>query len=673
VTAHQSRWRPTLRASLFALAVACTLPIVLVSAGLVYHFTVREFARSERALADRTALLLNAVEQRVQNITEDLQILAESPALKAGDFVTFRTHMIEANRIFGGYGTVLVDRTGQLLISTRRAPGEALPRRTNLETQNRVFETGKPQVSGLIGSVATQDLIASVEVPVRIGSEVQYALATGLRPEILADVMDKLVPQGWIGSIADNTGRLIARVPDIGVVGQTIIPTLLRQVGQPGGKWIETQSREGVAQYTSFVRSEALGWTAFMSLPRELVVGDIRTDAAVLGGFVILALMASLLLARQFSLWILHSLQALEKDVAELGQRGTVTLAEPTGLEEVYRMRGVLERVGGNILSATRRVEHERTLLRSTVEAMPIGVVILAPDGTVLLVNQQAMDFWANDKLEEFADFKNVKRLKLDGTPYPVTDWPLARALRTGEITHNEEVLHRRSNGTDIRICINAAPVRDREYNIVAAVATFHDVTELRDALRQQSILIDEVNHRVKNTMATVQSMALLTRSGASSIDDYVTRFEKRLLALSRAYNLMTANNWQGADLRDIVATTVAPYNTGNQVTVQGPSIKLPSNHTLALAAALQELVTNAAKYGSLSTPAGKLHIRWETKGDRLVLDWQESSGPAVSPPTRRGFGTKLIQEVLTRETDWTANMEYLPAGLSCRLSIALR
>jgi two-component sensor histidine kinase len=336
-------------------------------------------------------------------------------------------------------------------------------------------------------------------------------------------------------------------------------------------------------------------------------------------------------------------------------------------------MRGVLERVGGNILSATRRVEHERTLLRSTVEAMPIGVVILAPDGTVLLVNQQAMDFWANDKLEGFKDFTKVKRLKLDGTPYPVTDWPLARALRTGEITHNEEVLHRRSNRTDIRICINAAPVRDREHNIVAAVATFHDVTELRDALRQQSILIDEVNHRVKNTMATVQSMALLTRSGATSIDDYVIRFEKRLLALSRAYNLMTANNWQGADLCEIVATTVAPYNTGNQVTVQGPSFKLPSNHTLALAAALQELVTNAAKYGSLSTQAGKLHIRWETQADRLVLNWQESSGPTVSPPTRRGFGTKLIQEVLARETDWTVEMEYLPGGLVCRLSIALR
>jgi len=666
-------WRPTLKVFLFALALACTLPISIVSAGLVYYFTVREFAQAERALADRAALLLNAVELKIQNITEDLLVLAQSPALKADDFDTFRAHMIDANRIYSGYGTVLVDRSGQLLISTRRAPGEPLPRRTNLETQNRVFQTGKPHVSNLIGSVATQDLIASVEVPVRIGGEVKYVLATGLPPEHFADVMDKLVPHGWIGSVADNAGRLITRVPDIGVVGQTIIPALLRQVGLPAGKWMETQSREGVRQYTSFVRSEALGWTAFVSLPRESVVGVIRTSAATLAGLVIVALFASLLLARQFSLWMLRSLQALENDVTELGQRGTITRKENRGLEEVHRMRGVLEQVGGDILSATRRVELERTLLRSTVEAMPIGVVILAPDGTVVLVNRQAMEFWANDELKNIADFKKIKRFRLDGSPYPVAEWPLARALRTGDTTHNEEVLHRRPNGTEMRICINAAPVRDSNNNIIAAVATFHNVTELRDALRQQNILIDEVNHRVKNTMATVQSMALLTRSGATSVDDYVTRFEKRLLALSRAYNLMTANNWQGADLRDIVATTVAPYDAGQRITAEGPSIKLPSGHTLALAAALQELITNAVKYGSLSVQTGQLLITWKTQDGRLVLNWRESSGPIVSPPTRRGFGSKLIQEVLARETDWAVEMMYLPDGLRCDLSLKLR
>ena len=242
------------------------------------------------------------------------------------------------------------------------------------------------------------------------------------------------------------------------------------------------------------------------------------------------------------------------------------------------------------------------------------------------------MEFWESDNLRNFNDFNKVRRLRLDGTSYPPSDWPITRALRNGIITQNEEVLHRRPQSTDIRICINAAPVRDECNKIIAAVATFHDVTELRSALDQQTILLNEINHRVKNTMATLQSIALLTRSGASSVDDYVSRFEKRLLALSRAYNLMTANNWRGANLRDIVATTVAPFQTTGQIFLQGPSVGLPARHTLAIAAALSELATNAAKYGALSTPEGRLTITWRLSDEKALINL---SLIHISEPTR--------------------------------------
>src|SRR3954468_11038978 len=157
--------RPSLRSSLFALAVACTIPIALVACGLVWFFTTKEFDQYERDLADRAALMLNAVELKIQNVMENLQVLAESPAIAAGDFARFETHVRAAAPLVGGYGVLLVDRGGQMLINTRRASGEQLSNRGFLGTQEKVFQTGEPQISDLIRSATSGNVIVSVEVP----------------------------------------------------------------------------------------------------------------------------------------------------------------------------------------------------------------------------------------------------------------------------------------------------------------------------------------------------------------------------------------------------------------------------------------------------------------------------------------------------------------------------
>ena len=289
--------RPSLRNSLFALAVACTIPIALVACGLVWFFTTKEFDQYERDLSDRAALMLNAVELKIQNVLEDLQILAESPAIAAGDFKTFGAHMQAANRLVGGYGLVLVERSGQLVVSTRRAAGEALPKRTYLETQEKVFVTGQPQISNLIFAASSNSPIISVEVPVRVNNEIRYVLAAGLPPAYFAEVMRKLVPPEWIGSVVDQRGILISRVPEVGVVGQPIVPVLLEQVGKRSGRWISIESRGGGQAYSSFLRSRQLGWTVFMAVPGELLSSGIRQSVAILATMVAATLIISLLLA----------------------------------------------------------------------------------------------------------------------------------------------------------------------------------------------------------------------------------------------------------------------------------------------------------------------------------------------------------------------------------------
>jgi two-component sensor histidine kinase len=664
--------RPSLRSSLFALAVACTIPIALVAGGLVWFFTAKEFDQNERDLSDRAALALTAVELRIQNVIEDLQVLAESPAVAAGDFQTFGAHMRAANPWIGGYGLVLVDRSGQLLVSTRRAPGESLPKRGNLDTQEKVFATGQPQISGLIAAAASNNFIISIEVPVRVNNEVRYVLAAGLSPEHFAEVMRKLVPPEWIGSIVDQRGMLISRVPDMGVIGQPIVSVLLEQVGKTSGRWIPIESRNGGEAYSSFLRSQQLGWTVFVAMPRELLSAGMRQSVVILTTLVLAALAISLFLARQLSRWIMRSLEALQLNVATLGQGGHLRPSAKSGLREVAHMEGVLAGVSENIASARERVERERILLKATVEAMPVGVLIVGPDGGVLLANRKALAIWSTDRVETFRDFTNVTRLRLDGSRYPPAEWPVARALRHGAVTEDEEVIHVTRDGRSIRVSTSAAPVYDEAGTLIAAVAAFFDLTELRNAIQQQKLLLDEINHRVKNTLATVQSIATLTRAGSSTVEAYVEGFQERIFALARAYDLLTDNKWQGTDLRAIVGATLEPYGRADQVSIEGPPVHLPPKPTLALAAALQELATNAAKYGSLSVQQGRLEVFWSYKDQKLDLTWTESEGPGVTPPTRRGFGSRLIEEVLAREAGWTSEIKYRPSGLCCHLAVRL-
>ena len=241
-------------------------------------------------------------------------------------------------------------------------------------------------------------------------------------------------------------------------------------------------------------------------------------------------------------------------------------------------------------------------------------------------------------------------------------------------MVNNEEVFHLSPDGTRSRLSINAAPVfYDDKRQVSAAVAAFYDATALHAALDEQKLMLDEINHRVKNTMATIQSIALLNRSSASTVDEYVRGFQQRLVALAAAYNLLTENNWRGADVRQIVEATTAPYGRAAQIYIEGTTLQLSPKNALALTAALQELSTNAAKYGSLSISEGRLHISWQLGSTRrLELVWIETHGPLVQPPRRRGFGSKLILDILAHDAEWTAQIEYPPQGVIARLTLDL-
>jgi PAS domain S-box-containing protein len=218
-----------------------------------------------------------------------------------------------------------------------------------------------------------------------------------------------------------------------------------------------------------------------------------------------------------------------------------------------------------------------------------------------------------------------------------------------------------------------AFPRRRDDGEICLWYGSTEDVHERKVAEEHQGLLINELNHRVKNTLASVQGIAFQTLRGELSLAEARARFEARLMALSGAHNLLTEENWGGASLERVVSDSIEHLaGESGRFDVDGEPLRLVPRAALALAMALHELGTNAAKYGALSVEGGRVSIGWTREGDRLHLVWRESGGPPVEPPTRSGFGSRLIERGLAADLGGTAALSFDSSGLRCDIEASL-
>lgn len=194
------------------------------------------------------------------------------------------------------------------------------------------------------------------------------------------------------------------------------------------------------------------------------------------------------------------------------------------------------------------------------------------------------------------------------------------------------------------------------------------DITERKRAEEHQSLLINELNHRVKNSLAVVQSIAHQTLRNASVPVAVRDALEGRLAALSAAHNVLTRENWSSAAMREILADALAPFCSDERCSMDGPEMRLDPKAAVSLALAVHELATNASKYGALHGDTGRVLISWTVEGGRLKLDWREEGGPPVRPPTSRGFGSRMIERGLASDLGGTVSLRYEPDGLICTI-----
>jgi PAS domain S-box-containing protein len=249
--------------------------------------------------------------------------------------------------------------------------------------------------------------------------------------------------------------------------------------------------------------------------------------------------------------------------------------------------------------------------------------------------------------------------------------------ISRGERIEHYETVRLRKGGERFHISLSISPVKDGQGRIVGASKIARDITERKRADEQRTLLINELNHRVKNTLATVQSLAMQTLRNTERSEEARALFDSRLSALSRAHDLLTQQNWEGANLGEVVRRALSPFNIqSGRIGVDGPEARLTPKQALSLSVALHELATNAAKYGALSGERGRIDVRWqiaETSGaPHLRLEWAESDGPEVAPPTRTGFGTRLIERGLAPDLGGEARIDYRPSGVIALISTPL-
>lgn len=307
------------------------------------------------------------------------------------------------------------------------------------------------------------------------------------------------------------------------------------------------------------------------------------------------------------------------------------------------------------ILDIVRRsnTEQAKYQFENLISVMPDAVIVTGLDGVVQFINPAAQALFGRDREELMGE-----RVGFSVKEGQVSEIEILRAdqQRFGEM----RVVH----------CIwNRRP---------AYLAMIRDVTEQKHLSNRLRLMVNELNHRVKNTLATVQGIAVQSLRGTEPLIDAREAFMRRLFAFAKTHDVLTAASWNGANLDEIAnaAVNFLQDNARTRVQMDGPSISLRPRAAFILSLVLNELATNALKYGALSNEAGRVKFAWRVTqaqdglAPRLALHWSEANGPPVKLPTRRGFGSRLIQDQLTIELDGHVNCDYAPAGLVCSIEL---
>ena len=341
-----------------------------------------------------------------------------------------------------------------------------------------------------------------------------------------------------------------------------------------------------------------------------------------------------------------------------------------TSKEEIQSINEELQTVNAQLSTKVDELDRVNSDLRNLFESTRVATVFLDHHMVIRGFTPEVGSIYnliPSDRGRPLTDI--VSRLDYDGLHDDVQ-----------QVLQTLEPLERRVARLDkhAQYLARILPYRAPDSTVDGTLITFVDVTSIAQAEEHQRLLVDELNHRVKNMLVVVISLATQTLRRAGTLEEFSGVFLGRLHALTAAYTLLSQENWSGVSLGEVIAEELKPFMASDRtnIVISGPFVPLDPRGALALGMAIHELATNAVKYGALSVPEGDVAVSWaleRTGGEQLVLDWAERNGPPVSTPTRRGFGRTLIERGIAHDLSGTVKIEFLEAGLRARVMAPVR
>jgi len=653
---------------LIYLALIVAVPLLLLVGALLWRSVALERERIERRIQQVQEALVSDLDRDIDHQVTILQTLSISRALQAEDWRTFYD---QAKTGLQGKGyLVVVDTDGRQLLNTYVPYGELPAVTGDPETLRRMRETGRPVVSDLFTSLVAKQPVYNISIPIMRSGELRFVMSIGLLPRDLRAILEgqSLEPH-WVTAIWDAKGVILATSRDQGrLVGTAVIPELRTL---PIGQIARVKNVDGEDAFVAVGKGEWSEWRIAVAYPAALIDAQAKNSLLLWGATILFVAGLVVVFAWLFGRDLAGPLRAATAAAAALG-RGERVAIRNSRIIEVNAVNTALVRAQREVEESSAALRRSEEQLRTAAEAAEFGAheYDVATDRTrrspqfLRILGAEAGEhtatFEAGLAYVHPDDRETTKRRKRD-------------ILKSGEARYELEYRILRHDG-EVRWVMDRGqvtrdPLSGRALRVVGVLL---DITTLKTAEQHQRLLLEELNHRVKNTLAIVQAIAQQTLRGTGDPRDFAKAFEERLGTLARAHNLLTRDSWRGAPLREMVSTALAPFTADRRpIHIDGPAVTILPAATVTLSLMLHELATNAAKYGALSRADGSLAIRWtvEDKGPTAVvhLQWIEANGPAVAPPTRTGFGTRLLSTG-ARQLGGRVDVDYASDGVHCDL-----
>jgi two-component sensor histidine kinase len=644
---------------LFLFGAGIALPSLGLTGFLLERHWQAQEIDIERRLEQVVGDLGHDIDRDITLLLANLTSLAASP-----DVVARRLAAVHANATASlkplGVEVLYRDLGGKQLMNTRLPWGSDLPTSSQPEIDPVVRETMKPHISDLISGTVAQQRLITLTAPVVGQGELQGFLHLSIVPErFLATLRSQNLPPEWNTGLSDRKGLIIARLQKHEeFAGQKLPEELLTQSRERIGVF-RTTNVEGVKTVRAVYRSPLTGWLVSANLPQSVADAAWLKGSSWMLGVAGVLLALTLVLALLFGRLISRPIRALA-DLAGIVEHEHVPAPLRSPVQEVNAVALTLRGLAGRLQQRSRELRQALERFNAALRGADVVVYTIDRDRRLTWISETAGGPHAIGLRSE-----QVLPADLQASAIPIEE----RALATGQAQQGEV---RHGNGDAARYFhLYVEPLRDAESRIAGLLGVSFEITSLKQSERRNAFLVLELAHRSKNLLTVVQAIAAETMRGSSDVDDFTDRLASRLLSLSKLQDLTVSGNSGIVELAALVRSQLEPFvdPDSGRIAAAGPPVLLRPPAANSLAMALHELATNAAKYGALSTPEGRIDITWraardDAGGTRFHMRWQERDGPAVVPPQRRGFGRKVLTKLTTAALSGTVDLEYAAQGL---------